>query len=108
MPERELADEALYYTAISPRLGERFVAAVEAALELAAEFLGIGSPYKYQTRRVYPKKFQFSVLPRPRASPLPCAVRRARDHGEHCHRRGERRLSQESLGSRAGMVYLAS
>ena len=58
----ELADEALYYAAISPRLGERFVAAVEAALELAAHFPGIGSPYKYQTRRVYPKKFHFSIV----------------------------------------------
>jgi plasmid stabilization system protein ParE len=58
--KRELADEALYYAAISPRLGERFIAAVEAATSLAAEFPSVGSPYKYQTRRVFPKKFRFS------------------------------------------------
>lgn len=59
---QELADEALYYAAISPKLGERFVAAVEAAMLLASEFPAIGSPYKYSTRRVFPKKFRFSVV----------------------------------------------
>jgi toxin ParE1/3/4 len=44
---RELADEALFYAAISPGLGERFVAAVEAALKLAAQYPTIGSPYKH-------------------------------------------------------------
>ncbi len=33
----ELTDEALYYAAIAPALGERFVAAVEAALALASK-----------------------------------------------------------------------
>jgi ParE toxin of type II toxin-antitoxin system, parDE len=60
--KRELAYEALYCAAISPRLGERFIAAVEAATSLAAEFRSIGSPYKYQTRRVFPKKFRFSLV----------------------------------------------
>jgi toxin ParE1/3/4 len=59
---QELADEALYYAAISPRLGDRFVAAVEAATLLASEFPSIGSPYKHSTRRVFPKKFRFSVV----------------------------------------------
>ena len=59
---QELADEALYYAAISPRLGERFVAAVEAATLLASEFPSIGSPYRYNTRRVFPKKFPFSIV----------------------------------------------
>ena len=59
---QELADEALYYAAISPKLGERFVAAVEAATLLASEFPSIGSPYRYGTRRVFPKKFRFSVV----------------------------------------------
>ena len=58
----ELTDEALYYTAISPALGERFVAAVEAAAALASEFPAIGSPYRHHTRRVFPKKFRFSVV----------------------------------------------
>ncbi len=60
--KRELADEALYYAAISPHLGERFVAAIEAAAALASEFPGIGSPHRYKTRRVFPKKFRFSVV----------------------------------------------
>jgi plasmid stabilization system protein ParE len=59
---QEFADEALYYAAISLKLGERFVAAVEAALRLASEFPSIGSPYKYGTRRVFPKKFRFSIV----------------------------------------------
>jgi len=59
---QELADEALYYAAISPKLGERFVTAVEAATLLASEFSSIGSPYKYSTRRVFPKRFRFSVV----------------------------------------------
>jgi toxin ParE1/3/4 len=59
---RELTDEALYYAAISPRLGERFVAAIEAATALAAQFPAIGSPYKHATRRVFPKKFRFSIV----------------------------------------------
>jgi toxin ParE1/3/4 len=68
--KRELADEALYYAAISPRLGERFVAAVEAAMSLASEFPGVGAPYKHQTRRVYPKKFRFSIVYVERAEDL--------------------------------------
>ena len=67
---QELADEALYYAAISPRLGERFLAAVEAATVLASEFPSIGSPYKYSTRRVFPKKFRFSVVYVERADEL--------------------------------------
>ena len=59
--QQELADTALYYAAISPKLGEIFVAAVEAATLLASEYPSIGSPYKYSARRMFPKKFRFSV-----------------------------------------------
>jgi plasmid stabilization system protein ParE len=58
----ELASEALYYSAISTALAERFVKAVEDAVDLASEFPGMGSPYKYGTRRIFPKKFPFSVV----------------------------------------------
>lgn len=60
--KREFADEALYFAAVSPRLGERFVAAVEAASNLASEFPGIGSPYLHKSKRVFPGKFRFSVV----------------------------------------------
>ena len=43
-------------------LGERFTEEVEAALKLASLFPEIGSPYKYGTRRVFPKKFPFSIV----------------------------------------------
>ncbi len=59
---QEFADEALYYGAISPKLGERFVVAVEAAMQLASEFPSMGSPYRYGTRRAFPKRFRFSIV----------------------------------------------
>jgi toxin ParE1/3/4 len=58
----ELASEALHYATISPRLGERLVAAVEQASMLASQFPAMGSPYKYGTRRVFPNKFPFSLV----------------------------------------------
>ena len=61
--KRELAHEALYLAAVSPRLGERFVAAIESATQLAGEFPGIGSPYLLKTQRVFPPgRFRFSVV----------------------------------------------
>lgn len=59
---RELADEVLYFGAISPLLAERFVAAVEHALARASEFPGIGAPYRHGTRRVFPERFKFSLV----------------------------------------------
>lgn len=58
----ELISEALYYARISPILGKRLTAAVEQAAQLASEFPEMGSPYKYGTRRVFPKKFPFSLV----------------------------------------------
>jgi len=60
--ETELLGEAKYYEACSPGLGGRFVREVQTAVALATAFPGIGSPYKYGTRRVFPKKFPFSVI----------------------------------------------
>lgn len=58
----ELLHEVAYYTAVSPRLGERFDKAVQSAVERAVEFPDMGSPYFAETRRVFPKKFKFSVV----------------------------------------------
>ena len=51
----ELVHEVGYYTAVSPRLGERFDKAVQSAAKLAAEIPDLGAPYFYGTRRVFPK-----------------------------------------------------
>lgn len=58
----ELAHEVKYYARISPQLGERFATVVERAVAIAAEFPDMGSPHKYGTRRVFPKRFPFSVV----------------------------------------------
>jgi len=68
--EVELAAEASYYEEHSSGLGERFVREVQAAVDLASAFPLIGAPYKYNTRRVFPKKFPFSVVYRELASEL--------------------------------------
>jgi len=52
----------LYYEARGRGLGERFTNEIEAATKIAAEFPEMGSPFKYGTRRVFPKKFPFSVV----------------------------------------------
>ena len=58
----ELVHETLYYAGVSKLLAERFTEAVENATHLAAEFPAMGSPYKYKTRRNFPKKFPFSLV----------------------------------------------
>ena len=58
----ELVHEVGHDTAVGRPLGERFDKAVQAAAKLAAEFPDLGSPYFYGTRRVFPKKFKFSVV----------------------------------------------
>jgi plasmid stabilization system protein ParE len=59
---RELAHEAQYYATISKPLGQRLVTAVEEALALAAEFPESGTPYLHGTRRVFTKRFPFSLV----------------------------------------------
>lgn len=68
--EVELTAEAKYYAERSPALGERFTREVQAAVQLAAAFPRIGAPYKYGTRRVFPKTFPFSVIYQEFASEL--------------------------------------
>jgi toxin ParE1/3/4 len=58
----ELVHEVGFYTAVNRRLGERFDKAVKAAVGLAAESPDLGSPYLVGTRRVFPKKFHFSIV----------------------------------------------
>ena len=58
----EFLHEIHYFTAISRRLGERFDKAIQAAEVLAAELPDLGSPYKHGTRRVFTKKFKFSLV----------------------------------------------
>ena len=60
--EAELAAEAAHDDERSPGLGERFVTEIEAACALAAGFSGIGSPYRYGTRRVFAKRFPFAIV----------------------------------------------
>lgn len=58
----ELTAEAVYYESRAKGLGARFTDEVEAATKIATEFPEIGSPFKHGTRRVFPKKFPFSVV----------------------------------------------
>ena len=66
----ELTAEAVYYEAKSKGLGTRFASEVEAATRIATEFPEMGAPFKYGTRRVFPKKFPFSVVYRIEANEI--------------------------------------
>lgn len=58
----EVEAEWARYTDINPMLGEAFTDSLEKALNLAREFPDMGSPYKYGTRRVFPKRFPHSLV----------------------------------------------
>lgn len=58
----ELAEEVLYYVQIDRRLDERLFESVQRAVALASEFPEMGSPHLFKTRRVFPKRFRFSVV----------------------------------------------
>ena len=66
----EIAHETLYYNAVNKALAEQFVKAVERAVALASAFPGMGTTYKYGTRRYYPKKFPFSAVYLERANEI--------------------------------------
>lgn len=66
----ELTAEAVYYESKSTGLGARFASEVEAATRIAAEFPEMGAPFKHGTRRVFPKKFPFSVVYRIQADEI--------------------------------------
>ncbi|MFO1280479.1 MAG: type II toxin-antitoxin system RelE/ParE family toxin [Burkholderiaceae bacterium] len=58
----ELSWEVRYYANISPKLGERFATVIEQAVAIAAEFPDMGAPHRHGTRRVFPRRFPFSVV----------------------------------------------
>jgi toxin ParE1/3/4 len=58
----ELGREAAYYEQKSVGLGLRFAAEIETALKLVSSLPSIGSPYHFETRRVFPRSFPFSVV----------------------------------------------
>ena len=58
----ELVSEIQYYAAIDRRLAERLAVSIERATRLAAEFPDMGSQYKYGTRRVFPRRFPYSLV----------------------------------------------
>lgn len=58
----EFLDGVAYYEAIQVGLGKRFRQSVEAAVALAVLLPFAGSPSKHGTRRVFPKKFPFSIV----------------------------------------------
>lgn len=58
----ELQAEAIYFEDRSQGLGERFTNEIQAAVKIATEFPDMGSPFKHGTRRVFPKKFPFSIV----------------------------------------------
>ena len=58
----EFLDAVAYYESIQVGLGDRFRQSVEAAVQLATSLPFAGAPYKYGTRRIFPKKFPFSVI----------------------------------------------
>lgn len=66
----ELTAEAVYYESKSRGLGARFASEVEASTRIATEFPEMGAPFKYGTRRVFPKKFPFSVVYRIQANEI--------------------------------------
>ena len=58
----EFLEQVAYYEEREKGLGERFRLAVQAATLLAATHPKLGSPWKFGTRRVFPKGFRFSVV----------------------------------------------
>ncbi len=58
----EFLSQVSYYEEARTGLGDRFYSEVEIAVARAGRMPGLGSPHKYGTRRVYPKKFPFSIV----------------------------------------------
>ena len=58
----EFLDIVAYYEEARVGLGDRFYAEVEIVAARVGRMPGLGSPHKYGTRRMYPKKFPFSVV----------------------------------------------
>ncbi|MEB3276389.1 MAG: type II toxin-antitoxin system RelE/ParE family toxin [Cyanobacteriota bacterium] len=63
--KRELVAEVACYEAKEPRLGERFLAAVEATTARALAFSLTGTPASARTRRMFLGDFPFALVYRP-------------------------------------------
>ena len=62
---REFLEEVAYYDEQQARLGAAFVREIEEAIARALEFPETGSPATKSTKRVFVKKFPFSIVYRP-------------------------------------------
>ncbi len=58
----EFIEEVAYYENVQRGLGERFRVSVEAAVALAVTQPHSGSPHRFGTRRVFPKRFPYAVI----------------------------------------------
>ncbi len=58
----EFLDQVAHYEEAKAGLGDRFYTEVEIAVARAGRTPRLGSPYKYDTKRMYLKKFPFSVV----------------------------------------------
>jgi plasmid stabilization system protein ParE len=58
----EFLAEVAYYKEAERGLGARFRSSVRAAVALATELPEAGSPWKFATRRVFPKNFPYAVV----------------------------------------------
>lgn len=61
----EFLAEVIYFSEAEAGLGVRFNAAVEESAARALAFPQSGSPYRFNTRRVFVKDFPFSLIYRP-------------------------------------------
>jgi plasmid stabilization system protein ParE len=62
---REFLKEVVYYNEQEPGLGVAFAQEVEEAAARALAFPGAGSPASKSTKKVFVKRFPFSVVYRP-------------------------------------------
>lgn len=58
----ELQQQAEYHEEHNIGLGQRFIAQVEAAVALATSMPSVGSPHRFDTRRVFPRDFPHSTI----------------------------------------------
>ena len=63
--EAEFLWEVEYYTNVQSSAGTRFRIAVEEAARRALAFPLAGQPYRFQTRRVFVRRFPFYLVYRP-------------------------------------------